>query len=103
MDADRKFYVVWGIVLILLGLAAAMAFEGYFPEGVLLFFVGTGISLIFFSEGDNTKFYGGIAFVLLGALLYSALTKISMVLTVIVVVIIVGALVVHHGLRGEKR
>ncbi len=101
-EADRKFYVMWGIVLVLIGIAAALAIGGYGAYGVLAFFVGIGIALTTVSEGDNTKFYGGMAFIMVGFLLYALMTPTSVAYAIILMVILIGALVALYGLRGGK-
>ncbi len=99
---DRLFYVMWGIVLIFLGIAAALWLSGHSSEGVLLFFAGSGIALSILGRGDNIKFYGGLGLVLIGILLYSFMSELNAAYTIIAIVIVIGGLLVWHGFGGEK-
>ena len=99
---DRAFYVMWGFVLIFLGIAAALWLFGYAPEGVLIFFAAPGLILSIMGKGDAIKFYGGISLILIGALLYSFMGRLNIAYTLIAIIIVVGGLIVWRGFGGEK-
>jgi len=101
-DEDRKFYMMWGLAIVLIGIAAALGYMGYGAEGALLLFGGIGVALILVSGDDDVKFYGGVGFLLLGILIYAIMSGVNVVLTIIAIVIVIGGLVLWHGLRGEK-
>ncbi|NPA74694.1 MAG: hypothetical protein GXO25_01260 [Euryarchaeota archaeon] len=102
-DGDRIFYMAWGIAIVLIGIAAALAYEGFWAYASFVLFGGVGITLLVLSGKEPVRFYGGIGFLLIGILLYAILAGLNAVLTAVLVVIIIGAVVLVHGLRGEKK
>jgi len=101
-EKDRLFYMMWGLVIALIGVAAAIALMGYGAEAWLILFGGAGVALIIVSGKDNTKFYGGIGLLLFGVLMYAILSGANVAWVLIAIVIVIGALVIWHGLRGGK-
>ncbi len=99
--ADRLYYAVWGLAIILLGIAIALGLMGYGAVGMLLFFAGIGVALIVIAGNDNMKFYGGISFLLLGIILFAVFANINVIYMIIVLLIIIGGTVIWHGLRGD--
>ncbi len=101
-EKDRVFYMVWGLVIALIGIAAAVAMMGYGAFSWLILFGGAGVALVIVSGEDNTKFYGGIALILFGVLMYAWLSGANVAWVIIAIVVVIGGLVIWHGLRGEK-
>ncbi len=101
-ERDRLFYMMWGLVIALIGIAAAVAMLGYGAEAWLILFGGAGVALVIVSGDDNTKFYGGIGLILFGVLMYAWLSGTNVAWVIIAIVVVIGGLVIWHGLRGEK-
>jgi len=104
--SDRVFYIAWGVAIVLIGIASALALMGMWGTAMLVLFGGVGAALIALNSGDSMKFYGGIGFLVVGILLYAVLSGFSIAYTLIVLIIIVGALVVWYGLsktRGDEK
>ncbi len=99
---DKKFYGVWGGVLILAGIASAFSLYGLWGDAALIFFGGVGVALIAVMGRDNMKLFGGISFIILGIVMYSALNGVSIVYGVVASVIVAGGLVVWYGIRGGR-
>ena len=95
---DRKFYAMWGLAIILIGITAAIAMIGYGNLAWLVLFGGIGVGLIITSGEDSMKFYGGVGFILLGILIYTALANLNVIWAIIVIVIIIGGLIAWQGL-----
>ncbi len=100
---DRKFYMMWGLAIILLAVAGALWLYGQGALSWLVLFGGIGIALIIVAEGDNTKFYGGIVFLLIGVMMFGLLSGANLVLVIIALAVVVGALVMWHGFRGGEK
>ncbi len=107
MDAgDRVFYIAWGVAIVLIGIAAALALLGMWGLAMLVLFGGVGAVLIALNSGDSMRFYGGISFLVVGILLFAVLSGFNIAYALIILVIIVGALVMWYGLsksRGDRK
>ena len=107
MDAgDRVFYIAWGVAIVLIGIASALALLGMWGLAMLVLFGGVGAVLIALNSGDGMRFYGGISFLVVGILLFAVLSGFNIAYALIILVIIVGALVMWYGLsksRGDRK
>ncbi len=105
-ESDRVFYIAWGVAIVLIGIASALALVGMWGLAMLVLFGGVGAVLIALNSGDSMKFYGGIAFLVVGILLFAVLSGFNIAYSLIILVIIVGALVMWYGLsksRGDRK
>ncbi len=102
-DDDRKFYMMWGLAIVLMGIAAALAYSGFWAYGAFLLFGGVGVALMLVSGGESVKFYGGVAFLLLGIVLFGILSGTNPVFMIIAMVIVAGAIVLRYGFRGGEK
>ena len=102
-EDDRLYYVMWGLVFILAGIAAALWLTGFSAEGVLIFFAGLGITLSVLGKRDPFKFYGGLGLVFIGILAYGAMAGLNIAYVIVALVIVIGVLFVWYAFGGEKK
>ncbi len=101
-EEDKLYYVMWGLVFVLAGIATALWILGLAAYGVLVFFAGLGTALSLMGKDDPYKFYGGLGLIFIGILAYGFMAGLNIAYVLIALVVIIGLLFIWYAFGGEK-